>query len=61
MSLQAASSSNSLNWVQQQLNPGFSSSLQNDSWIYSKSYTISESGVNSLYAAPILKKFEISA
>lgn len=50
MSLEAANSYNSLGWVQQNVNPGFSPSLQNDNWLYSKSYTIDPAGVNSLYA-----------
>lgn len=50
MSLEAANSYNSLNWVQQNVNPGFSPSLQNDNWLYSKSYTIDPAGINSLYA-----------
>jgi hypothetical protein len=52
MSLQSASSYNSLTWSQVQQNIGFSSSFQGpDTFAFSKTYTVGDYNVNSIYAA----------
>lgn len=53
MSLQVANTYNAFNWSQVQINEGFTSTYQSDSFQYSKNYTVNLYNINSVYAVQV--------